>query len=107
MPPPILPPVKRGDSFELSCVYKEEGVATSVAAMTIKSQVRDATGSLVADLTATKPDQGVSPGQFTLSVAAPIEWPVGIMSVDIEFSDAGVVRSTQTFKIPVEDDITK
>jgi len=43
----------------------------------------------------------------TLSVATPIGWPVGIMSVDIEFSEAGVVRSTQTFKIPVEDDITK
>ena len=104
---PILPPIKRGDTFELSCVYKQDGVAIDVTALTIRSQVRDPFGSLVEELIITQSDQTTYPGMFSLAAAAPIAWAAGLLSCDIQFSSAGLVQSTQTFKIPVIDDVTK
>ena len=106
--PVSIPPIKRGDSFVLACTYKQNGVAHDVTDYNIRSQVRDSTGALVEELTATKANQTTSPGVFVLSAAAPNEWPVDVLSCDIQFSDSeDVVRSTQTFKIPVIEDVTQ
>ena len=104
---PMISPVKRGDTFTLACTYKQNGVAVSVADFTIRSQVRDSSGDLVAELAVSKADQVAYPGVFVLAAADPMNWPVDILSCDIQFSDSeGVVRSTQTFQIPVVEDVT-
>ncbi len=105
-----LPTMKRGDSFSLPCRYKENGTATTVAGFTITAQVRTSQGVKLTDLTVTKADQGTSPGVFVLDVPEgqnPPDWPVDELRCDIQFVDgAGLVRSTQTFLIPVEQDET-
>lgn len=103
---PSLPAFKRGDTFYLACVYKEAGVPTDVTAYNIRSQVRTSTGTLVAELTATKGDQVASPGGFTLREDDTQDWPIDTLIADIEVTVAGVVRSTSTFQVPVEEDVT-
>lgn len=106
---PTLSEFKRGDTFQLACTYKVEGVAQSVTAFTIESQVRDSLGGLVATLAATLANQSTSPGQFTLAPVNPdtSAWQTGNLQCDIEIASGGVIRSTVTFVIPVVEDITK
>ncbi len=105
---PMISPIKRGDTFTLACTYKQNGVAVSIADFMIRSQVRDSSGALVEELTATKANQAINPGVFVLSAADPMDWPVDVLSCDIQFSDVDdVVRSTQTFQIPVIEDVTQ
>lgn len=104
---PMISPVKRGDTFNLACIYKQNGVAYDVTNYTIRSQVRDSEGSLVSELAVAKADQTTNPGVFVLSAAGATAWPIDVLSCDIQFSDSdGVIRSTQTFKIPVVEDVT-
>lgn len=100
---------KRGDTFLLTCTYKVSGVATSVTGFTIRSQIRDRFGHLVATLNASLANQSTNPGVFYLSpaVADTSAWDVGDLSCDIEITNGGVIRSTITFIVPVVDDITK
>lgn len=104
---PMIYPIKRGDTFTLACTYKQNGVVYDVTNFTIRSQVRDSSGALVAELSVAKADQAAHPGVFVLSAADPMDWPIDILSCDIQFSDSdGVVRSTQTFMIPVVEGVT-
>lgn len=97
---------KRGDTFTLTCTYKVDGVATSVSALTIESQIRNQRNALIQELTVTKL---AGTGQFTLVASAidTTDWPVSVLRCDIQFSEGGVVRSTQTFDIYVAEEITK
>ena len=97
---------KRGDTFSLSCTYKVDGVPTSVSSIDIDSQIRDNRGSLVQNLTVTKL---VNTGEFTLIATATetAEWPVSVLRCDVQFSQGGLVRSTQTIDISVLEDITR
>lgn len=106
--PAQLSPIKRGDTFILACTYKQDGVPTSVELFTIRAQVRDSSENLVQELNVAKPDQEVSPGVFVLSAGQINDWPLDLLRCDIQFSDEeGVVRSTQTFYIPVVEDVTR
>lgn len=103
---PTLKPVKRGDTFSISCIYKQDGQASSLEQYTIRSQVRGSDGNLVEELDVAKANQSTNPGVFVLSAGAPIDWPADVMSCDIQFVQEGSIRSTQTFLIPVEEDVT-
>ena len=97
---------KRGDTFTLNCTYKVNGVPSSIATIDIDSQVRDFRGSLIEELTVTKTG---STGVFTLlsSATQTSEWPISVLRCDIQFSQGGIVRSTQTIDISVLEDITQ
>lgn len=101
---------KRGDTFGLTCTYKNGGVPASLDTISIRSQLRNG-DALVCNFTANKADQATNPGVFTLSPAAPNNdtsaWPTGLLVCDIEFTEGGTVRSTETFSIPVIDEVTK
>lgn len=98
--------IKTGDTLDLYGTYKIDGVATSLAGYTITSQVRDSRGTLIDAFTVSLMDQGLLPGGFKLS-AGEIDWPAGTYKCDIEFVDGtDFVRSSETFLIPVEQDIT-
>lgn len=97
---------KRGDTFALACLYKVDGVPTSVSSIDIDSQIRDSRGMLIQELTVNKL---VPTGSFALSSTSyeTSQWPVSVLRCDIQFSESGSVRSTQTFEIVVIEDITK
>lgn len=99
--------VKRGDSFTLACVYKEDGIATSLAPYTLRAQVRTPSMTLVEELIVAVADQAAKPGHFELSAANPVQWPMNLLLCDIRLQDAqGVVRTSISFEIPVEQNIT-
>lgn len=97
---------KRGDTLLLTAIYKVDGVATSVSAIDIASQIRTNRGTLVATMSVTKLP---ATGQFTLSPVDPntSAWPLGALQCDIEFSEGGNIRSTETFTLVVTQEITK
>jgi hypothetical protein len=97
---------KRGDTFSLACIYKVDNVATSVSAYDIDSQVRDSQGNLIQTLTVTKLPET---GSFTLTADAEdtASWPQSVLKCDLQFSENGIVRSTETFNVVVVNEITK
>lgn len=97
---------KRGDTFSLSCVYKVDDVATSVAPMTITSQLRTSGGDLVQQLTATKT---AGTGTFTLVATATQTalWDLALLKCDIQIVENDIVRSSSTFYVKVIEDVTR
>jgi hypothetical protein len=98
---------KRGDTFSLVCTYKQGGVPTSIDGYEITSQVRDISGTLIDNLIVQIENQVSTPGVFTLSAASTASWPVRNLLSDIQFVLDGDIRSTQTFCIAVQEDITR
>ena len=96
--------IKRGDTFSLLGVYKIDGVASSVSSLVITSQVRDHSDRLVENLIVEKL---VSTGQFLLKAIDTNLWSLNLLSCDIQFIEGDVIRSTSTFNILVEKDITR
>lgn len=94
------PTIKRGDTFEALC----QRVGVDITTTTIRSQIR--AKSWVQDLLVTKTNAAT--GEYTLSAtAADAElWPLGPALWDIEYTDAGNVRSTDTVKLRIVEDIT-
>ena len=97
---------KRGDTFLLTCTYKVDDVASNIDDIDIDSQIRNNVKSLIQDLTVTKLAET---GVFTLSATAEetSDWPITALRCDVQFSEDGEVKSTQTFYITVIEDITK
>lgn len=102
-----LPDFKRGDSFSLACVYKVDGVPTSIDGMDIASQIRTVSLDLVSALTFTPGNQTTSPGSFTLTAdSGTASWPIAGLRCDIQITQSGIIISTDTFLVPVVQDIT-
>ena len=97
--------LKRGDTFSLTCTYKVDGVAVSLSNTTIRSQVRSSSSPLVDSLLVTKLS---ATGVFTLVATAAQTrlWNVELLECDIEFINNDITRSTNTFNIQVERDVT-
>jgi hypothetical protein len=101
-----LSPFKRGDSFILNCTYKVDGEPESISGKTIDSQVRDSSGRLIATMEV-EPDDS-DPTKFVLTPDnSTSTWPLSTLLCDIQISESGNVRSTETIQIPVVEDITK
>ena len=94
------PQIKRGDTFQALC----QRVGVDITSTAIRSQIR--AGSWVQDLTVTKTNAAT--GEYTLSATATDAelWPVGNAVWDIEYTDAGNVRSTETVKLRIVEDVT-
>jgi len=96
---------KRGDTFILVCVYKVDGEPAPIDGLTIASQIRQANGSLVANMMV-EPDE--DEGKFLLTPDTETDtWPLDVLQCDIEITDDGFVRSSETVYIPVVKDITR
>ena len=106
-----MPNHKRGNSYALTCTYKEAGSAVDVSNMTFRCQMRNSAGKLVAAMTITKdPDQVTNRGKFTIAptVEDTTGWQTGNHLVDIEITDSdGTIRSSDTFYQPVIEDVTR
>jgi CRISPR/Cas system type I-B associated protein Csh2 (Cas7 group RAMP superfamily) len=99
--------IKRGDTLTLQCQYTDaNGVPLSLADYAIKSQIRDALDTLIAEFIVTVTDE--INGRYTLSLADVDVLPVNKKDVyfDIEYRLNDVVVSTATESILVVKDIT-
>ena len=98
---------KQGDDFEIVVNYTESSVAEDVTTWTITSQIRNGT-DLVESLTITKTNPIGGVFSMTALPAATALWPIGDLSMDIQFiDDAGKVFSTETFTLVVVGDVTQ
>ena len=119
---------KRGDTFEMSFSLTDANdVATDLTHYTIRAQARDSAGVLQFEFNETQTPAGVTysnkaGGLFALKaensyvalptgmVATP-DWPVGVLNIDVEFTDTSTtpdtVVSSDTFTITVVEDITR
>jgi hypothetical protein len=108
---PTLSPVKTGDTLSLVCVYKQNDVPADLSGFTITSQLRDSNMNLILNFVVTKANQTTDPGVFTLSTASnppSPALPIDVLQCDIQFvtTASGVIRSSQTFYLPVEPEVT-
>ncbi len=101
---------KRGDTFSITCTWKENNIPASTAGLTIRSQIRHPkTLALVSDLIVTHANQTTYPGVFVLTPSNPdtSAWPIGNLIGDIEIVKDGVTRSTRTFLVPIQKGVTE
>lgn len=106
----VLSNFKRGDTFSLSCTWKDNGSPASIAGLEIKAQIRNSYGlNLVDDLVVTPLNQVNHIGQFVLTPLHPDTsyWPIGSLICDLQITKDSVVRSSDSFLIPVIEDVTK
>ena len=97
---------KRGDTYQISIALTAEDGETpiDITEWTVKSQVRKRK-TLVTELVFAAVD--LANGSFTLTAEDTTEWPTGTLSSDIEYTDGdGIIRSSETYEIDVEGDIT-
>lgn len=91
--------LKPGDSFELGA-SDDSGDLTGTE---IESAVKN--GDFYYRLTVTPGD--LTKGEYTLSAEDTSSWPVGWLDCDIKYTAAGVVSRTQTFRVYVDEKVTK
>lgn len=103
---------KRGDTLEIACTETAAGVPVDLTGYTVAAQVRTRAGDeLVDTATVTLADQGTSPGEFTVTVAAARTalWEPGReLDLDIQYTaPGGTVWSSGTISITVVRDVTR
>jgi hypothetical protein len=101
--------LKRGDTFRQAVVMYadlENETVEPITGWLIASQVRDKAGTLVADLTIS--NRADADGLFVISAESTEAWPVGVLSCDIQTTDAsGLIRSTPNIALVVHEDVTR
>lgn len=101
--------IKRGDTFRIVATYTDpNGVVPDITTLGIRTQIRDAKGTLISEPVITKLDQTdqATRGKYTLR-ADTDTWPLQTLVWDIEYTINGDVTSTNTFTIVVTPDVTR
>ena len=117
---------KRGDTFQLNFTLTDSAdAAIDLTNYDVRAMARDSDGTL--RVTWDESNSGINitdaaSGEFSLKSEAAYaslptgqlateDWPVGVMNVDIEFTDTAAtpdsVSSSDTFTITVIEDITR
>ena len=97
-----LEPFKRGGTFVLGCRYRLNGLPQPITSETFSCSVRTAAGVLVENLEASAdPDQVANVGVFYIRSLGTTGWPLGELRADIKITMSGVVRHSETIRIPV------
>lgn len=93
-----------GDTFDPTLTYKENDEAVDITDFTIRSEVRQADGTLVATLTVDKTEP--ESGEFT-AVGQTTDWPDNEnLYWDVEFNSNGTIRSMPRVILHAESDVT-
>ena len=98
---------KRGDTFQLVGWLGSSDNKSSLAGMSIKSQMRDATNAIFYSF---QPSIDSAANIFLLEASSLVTaaWPLGAYTCDVQMTDsAGVVRSSPTFTIKIVADVTE
>lgn len=98
--------IKQGEALLLQFTFVHEDGVTPVdlTNVALSSQVRDATGDLVATLAVTKTLQT---GVATVTQADTSLWPLGMLRSDVKAISAGLSVLSDTFSIRVERAVTQ
>lgn len=104
-----LPAFKRGDTWSLTSTLARNKSPVDITGYGIISQIRKSDRTLVADLEALVPDQTKHPGVFILRPVDPDTngWPIAALICDIVFKIGDKVVTTETFSLPVIEEVTK
>lgn len=98
-------PFKRGDTFSLVAkMTDKDGLPLSGIAAKLKAEVRLAKGDLLSACVVT---ETVTAGSYQFTVADTTKWEIGIAEMDIQYTDNGVISSSDTIQITVAKDITQ
>lgn len=97
--------LKRGDTLKWYVMLTDsDGAAITGIAENLKCQIRDSIDGLVDDVTITETE---IPGQYLFTVSSTEDFPVGLLYSDIELTDEVGTKSSETFSITIEKDVTK
>ncbi len=97
-------PIKRGDTFLVQGAVIVGGVAQDCTDWSARCQIKGCNDFAVTPLF-TWLDQVA--GTYQLYVADTTDWPIEILSFDIEYTtDSGQIISTVNVYVPVSEDIT-
>lgn len=100
--------IKKNDTFLVACTYSDsQDVPQNLTSVDIKSQIRTISDTLVCELVVVKADQTTNVGQYMLRQPVGFSFEVGSYLWDIQYTTSGVVTSTETIELQVENDITK
>lgn len=101
-----LEPVKRGDTFTFIAIINDRVTQEPLTGITdkLKAEIRTSVGSKISDLIITETE---TPGTYVFKCADTKTWPITTIYTDIQFTDEGIVTSSETIEIPVEKDVTQ
>lgn len=99
----------RGATFKKLCTYKDnDGSAQNITSVTIRSQIRDVDGVLIASVIITKlPQVNPTIGQYFMVVQDTANWPVGNALMDIEYTQSSDISITERVVMVIKEQITK
>ena len=97
---------KRGDTFALTAALKDEAQQPlTIDVANLKSQVRDGSGVMVAELIITTTE---TVGTYLLVAESTTAWPANTtIYMDIQLNIDGQIRSSETIEISVIKDVTQ
>lgn len=101
---------KRGDTLVWECEYTDDaGVPVDLTSYSIRCQARNSVGELLFDANESNYINVYNPtlGYFRLTITSTSEWEIGKYTVDVEYTIGTVVKSSDTFNLIVEEDITR
>ena len=102
--------LKRGDTLALDCqaLEAEAGPARDLTGWSLRAQVRNHAGALLAELAVTVTDATEGHYSLVAPAATTATWAPGQAAMDIEYTDPeGVVQSSETVVIHLLADETR
>jgi hypothetical protein len=97
---------KRGDTFAQQCTLRDDdGEPVDLTGIAVRSQVRGARGQIVDELTITTAGAGTFYARAEASQTG--NWPLGVATWDVEFTQAGIVYSSATVLLDIVEDVTR
>lgn len=98
--------IKRGDTLYLVCTYTDNNdVPIDITNVAIESKVMNSVKVHYLDLVVTKLDQITNPGKFTITKNPAHNLDVGKYFWDIQYTENGLVQSTDTMILNVIQDV--
>lgn len=98
--------IKRGDTLYLVCTYTDSNdVPVDLTNVTIESKVMNSVKIHYLDLVVTKLNQTTDVGKFTITKNPAHTLDVGKYFWDIQYTENGLVQSTETMVLNVLQDV--
>ena len=109
-----LPPVKRGDTWAFSFIWKEQNTPINLTNCTARMQIRNKSTLAMAAEATTENNYIVINGAtgevkitYPASVTNNINPGTYVSDLELTFTDTNVVKSSNTISIEVIEDITR
>ena len=102
--------IKRGDTLQRTLTLTSGGAPYIPVGATIACQVKSAaTRGEAPFIDSLSVASTATPGQFLLTATAAQTalWPLGVLVSDVQFTIGATVKSTETFTVSVEQDVTQ